>query len=107
MANKIYPRLTEIVQLLGSSGMVSIPTEDGFNSEIREDLDHYLQSKTKNAEDRVKLFRLAWDLTMSPFGTRQTQYERFFFGNPIRLSSDLYSSYDTEKFVRWVHGFLV
>lgn len=43
-----------------------------------------VQAYSKNAEERVKLFRLAWELTMSPFGTRQTQYERYFFGDPIR-----------------------
>ncbi len=103
---KVYPRLIEIVQLLGSSGMISIPTEEDFNSEIRGDLDQYLQCKSRDADDRVKLFRLAWDLTMSAFGTRQTQYERFFFGNPAILSSELYKSYDKEKYTQWVNEFL-
>ncbi|MCT2535820.1 4-hydroxyphenylacetate 3-monooxygenase, oxygenase component [Aquibacillus koreensis] len=103
---KIYPKMSEIVQFLGSSGMVSIPTEADFQSEIRDDLDHYLQATTKKAHDRVKLFRLAWDLTMSGFGTRQTQYERFFFGNPIRLSTELYHFYDKATYVRWVESFL-
>lgn len=102
---KVYPRLTEIVQLLGSSGLITIPTEKDFNSDIRGDLDQYLQSASGNAEDRVKLFRLAWDLTMSPFGTRQTQYERFFFGNPVRLSSQLYFDYEKDSYVDWVKEF--
>ena len=87
---RVYPRFTEIIQLLGASGLMSIPTENAFQSSIRKDLDQYLQSKSNNAEERVKLFRLAWDLTMSAFGTRETLYERFFFGDPIRLSSELY-----------------
>ncbi|GAA0499428.1 hypothetical protein GCM10008986_28240 [Salinibacillus aidingensis] len=91
---KVYPRLVEIIQLLGSSGIVMLPGEEDFASEIRGDLHQYLQSATKNAAHRVKLFRLAWDLTMSAFGTRQTQYERFFFGNPVRLTTDLYWNYD-------------
>ncbi|WP_077324464.1 4-hydroxyphenylacetate 3-monooxygenase, oxygenase component [Virgibacillus siamensis] len=103
---KVYPRLTEIVQLLGSSGLITIPTNKDFGSEIRGDLDQYLQSASRNAEDRVKLFRLAWDLTMSPFGTRQTQYERFFFGNPVRLSSQLYFNYEKDSYVDWVSEFL-
>ncbi|MDL4840389.1 4-hydroxyphenylacetate 3-monooxygenase, oxygenase component [Aquibacillus rhizosphaerae] len=102
---KIYPRLTEIIQILGSSGMVSIPSEADFQSDIRDDLDHYLQASTKNAYDRVKLFRLAWDLTMSSFGTRQTQYERFFFGNPIKLSSELYYSYERSHLINWIESF--
>lgn len=103
---QIYPRFTEIIQLLGASGLMSIPTEGTFQSAIRKDVDQYLQSKADNAEDRVKLFRLAWDLTMSAFGTRQTLYERFFFGDPIRLSSMLYLSYDKEPYVQRVKDML-
>lgn len=103
---RIYPRFCEIIQLIGASGMISIPTEKDFGSEIRADLDQYLQAYSMDAEDRVKLFRLAWDLTMSPFGTRQTQYERYFFGDPIRLSSDLYRSYLKEPHVEKITKFL-
>lgn len=103
---RTYPRFTEIVQLLGASGLMSIPTENTFNSEIRNDLDKYMQSKAHNAEDRVRLFRLAWDLTMSSFGTRQTLYERFFAGDPIRLSSYLYQIYDKGEYTERVNEFL-
>ncbi|MDG5473656.1 4-hydroxyphenylacetate 3-monooxygenase, oxygenase component [Jeotgalibacillus sp. ET6] len=99
---RIYPRLTEILQLLGASGMVAIPTEADFQSEIRGDLDQYLQSKTRDAFSRVKLFRLAWDTCMSEFGSRQTLYERFFFGDPARLSSTLYQIYDRTPYKKRV-----
>ncbi|MDN3015670.1 4-hydroxyphenylacetate 3-monooxygenase, oxygenase component [Paenibacillus sp. BSR1-1] len=103
---KIYPRFSEIIQIIGASGMISIPTESAFDSEIRSELDQYLQAYGMNAEDRVKLFRLAWDLTMSSFGTRQTQYERYFFGDPIRLSSNLYKNYIKDKHFEEIRGFL-
>lgn len=103
---RIYPRFTEIIQLLGASGLMAIPTENTFKSIIRKDLDQYLQAKSRNAEDRVKIFRLAWDLTMSSFGTRETLYERFFFGDPIKLSSHLYFSYDKTPYVNRVKNFL-
>lgn len=103
---RIYPRFTEIIQLLGASGLMSIPTESAFQSPIRHELDHYLQSSENKGEDRVKLFRLAWDLTMSAFGTRQTLYERFFFGDPVRLASQLYFSYDTDEYVQRVKDIL-
>lgn len=103
---KIYPRFIEIVQLIGASGMVSLPTEKSFHSEIRADLDQYLQAQSMNAEERVKVFRLAWDLTMSSFGTRQTQYERYFFGDPIRLSSSLCSTYLKDNHVKKISEFL-
>lgn len=103
---KIYPRFIEIIQLIGASGMITLPTEKAFQSAIRADLDQYLQAATKTAEERVKIFRLAWDLTMSSFGTRQMQYERYFFGDPIRLSSELYKAYPKKQYVEVVSKFL-
>lgn len=103
---KIYPRFSEIIQLIGASGMVSLPTEKAFDSEIRVELDQYLQADSMNAVDRVKLFRLAWDLTMSSFGTRQTQYERYFFGDPVKLSSNLYRNYLKDQHVEEIIEFL-
>jgi 4-hydroxyphenylacetate 3-monooxygenase len=106
LSPKLYPRFSEIIQLIGASGMVSLPTEKDFDSGIRNDLDQYLQSSCHTAEDRVKLFRLAWDMTMSSFGTRQIQYERYFFGDPVRLASNLYRNYVKEKQVEDVSVFL-
>ncbi|MGO4889906.1 4-hydroxyphenylacetate 3-monooxygenase, oxygenase component [Anaerobacillus sp. MEB173] len=99
---RLYPRLIEILQLLGASGLVAIPAERDFYSEIKVDLEKYLQSSTKNAKDRVKLFRLAWDTCMSAFGSRQTLYERYFFGDPIRLSSMLYQTYNRKELIERV-----
>ena len=103
---KLYPRFSEIIQIIGASGIITIPTENAFFSEIRKDLDQYLQGATKSAEDRVKIFRLAWDLTMSSFGTRETQYERYFFGDPIRLVSSVYKEYPKKQYVNNVCKFL-
>lgn len=103
---KIYPRFTEIMQLMGASGLMAIPSESDFHSEIRPDLDKYLQSATGDAYDRVKLYRLAWDVCISSFGTRQTLYERFFFGDPIRMASTLYNGYDKQEYVDRVKEFL-
>ncbi|MEH7385569.1 4-hydroxyphenylacetate 3-monooxygenase, oxygenase component [Bacillus sp. JJ1521] len=103
---RLYPRFTEILQLLGASGLVSIPTEKDFASEKSVDLDQYLQAANANSYDRVKLFRLAWDLCISAFGSRQTLYERFFFGDPIRLATNLYRGYDRTELTNQIKEFL-
>ncbi len=102
----VYPRLIEIIQLLGASGLISIPTEKDFNSSIQEDLAKYLQGANINAKERVQLFRMAWDFGMSAFGSRQTQFERFFFGDPIRLSTIHYNRYFTQPYVDMIQAFL-
>ncbi|MFB5663487.1 4-hydroxyphenylacetate 3-monooxygenase, oxygenase component [Alteribacillus sp. HJP-4] len=100
----LYPRLTEILQLLGASGMVTIPAEKDFQSGIKTDLKQYLPSAGNNASDRVKLFRLAWDTSMSAFGSRQILYERYFFGDPVRLKSMLYHSYERKDLMQRVEN---
>ncbi|MCO7176222.1 4-hydroxyphenylacetate 3-monooxygenase, oxygenase component [Sporolactobacillus kofuensis] len=103
---RIYPRFIEIMQLIGASGLVSIPSDKDFQSHIGKELKHYLQSADRDGYEKVKLFRLAWDLSMSAFAGRQTLYERFFFGDPVRLASGLYRDYDRTEYVNWVKEFL-
>ena len=97
MYTRLYPRFCEILQQIGASGLVSIPSEVDFLSDIKSDLETYLQAANANANDRVKLFRLAWDISMSAFGSRQSLYERFFFGDPVKMASSIYQNYDKDQ----------
>ncbi|WP_304459725.1 4-hydroxyphenylacetate 3-hydroxylase C-terminal domain-containing protein, partial [Alicyclobacillus sendaiensis] len=103
---KTYPRLVEIIQQLGASGLMAIPTEADWHSEIRGDLERFLQGRNIDAYQRLKLFRLAWDAALSSFGSRQVLYERFFFGDPVRMYGALYDSYDKAPYVSRVKAFL-
>ncbi|WP_243290469.1 4-hydroxyphenylacetate 3-monooxygenase, oxygenase component [Bacillus sp. FJAT-47783] len=104
---KLYPKWTETLQKIGASGMIMLPCEEDFKcSDIKQDLYHYLQTDTLNAKERTKLFRFAWDLTMSSFGSRQTLYEQYFFGDPERLYSNLYYGYNRVHCVERVRNFL-
>ena len=77
---KMYPRMAEIIQLLGSSSLMALPSEQDFNGPLGEVLDAYLDTDTATARERVRLFRLAWDTACSAFGSRQVLYERYFQG---------------------------
>jgi 4-hydroxyphenylacetate 3-monooxygenase len=103
---KLYPRMIEILQLLGASGLMALPMEADFQSPIGPMINKYLQGRNTDAYNRVKLFRLAWDIALSSFGSRQVLYERFFFGDPVRMASVLYMSYDKEPYKRRVAEFL-
>jgi aromatic ring hydroxylase len=65
-----------------------------------------MQSAKHNASDRIRLFRLAWDVTSSSFGARQVLYERFFFGDPVRVAGGLYMSYDKQPAINYVNTLL-
>ena len=59
-----------------------------------------------SARDRVKLFRLAWDIAGSAFGSRQVLYERFFASDPLTRARALISMHAKEPVVQRVRDFL-
>jgi 4-hydroxyphenylacetate 3-monooxygenase len=104
---KVYPRLIEILQLIGSSGLMATPSERDLNaSAIGGDIDRYYQSATLMGKERVRLFRLAWDLACSGFAGRQVLYERFFAGDPFLLMASRFLSYDRSAAVARVKALL-
>jgi 4-hydroxyphenylacetate 3-monooxygenase len=103
---RMYPRMREILQLLSSSSLMMIPPESALDSPIAGDIDTYLVAANRNARDRLKLFRLAWDVACSAFGGRQELYERFFFGDPSRMACALYQIYDKKPLIDRIRQFL-
>jgi len=103
---EMYPRMGEILQLLGSSSLMALPTEDDFEGPIAEDLTMYLETDFASAKERVRVFRLAWDTCCSAFGSRQILYERFFQGDRNRNVVLMNNRYDKEPMSRWVQEFL-
>ena len=103
---KMYPRMIEILQLLSASSLMMIPPDSALESPIAEDIDRYLHVANRGARDRIKLFRLAWDVACSGFAGRQVLYERFFFGDPVRMMSVLYRNYDKQPLMDQVNDFL-
>ena len=102
----VFKRLTEILQLIASSGLIMIPTAADINGPRGADIAKYLQGAGGPAAERVRLFRLAWDMTISGFGGRQALYERFFFGDPVRMKQALYGIYDRSALIERVRNFV-
>ena len=103
---KVYQRLVEVLRLVTSSGLIMIPTEADHAGPMADHIDKYLASADGDAEQRVRLMRLAWDMTISGFGGRQTHYENFFFGDPVRMRMALYNVYDRSDCVDRVKAFV-
>ena len=93
---KIYSRFVEIVQSLAAGGFFYAPAEaDLANPEIRPYIDRYVRGRAGiSAEERIALFKLAWDVTGETFAQRMQQYVRFYSGDPIRLTAGFYMQYD-------------
>jgi 4-hydroxyphenylacetate 3-monooxygenase len=97
-----YPKYSqnfpEMIRRLGSSGLMALPTEADINGPAADDIDTYLRSSTLDGGDRVKLFRLAWDVAISAFGGRQNLYEYFFFGDPVKMSGAFVKTLDNTPY---------
>jgi 4-hydroxyphenylacetate 3-monooxygenase len=95
---RVAPSLATVLKQIGASGLMAIPPEEVLGSPARPDVDRYYQAKTAEAEERIRLFKLAWDIAGSSFAGRQDLYERFFFGDPVRMASAYYAWYDKEPY---------
>jgi anthranilate 3-monooxygenase (FAD)/4-hydroxyphenylacetate 3-monooxygenase len=95
-SGKVYSRFVEIVQTLAAGGFFYAPSEaDLANPEIRPHIDKYVRGRAGvSAEERIALFKLAWDVTGETFAQRMAQYVRFYSGDPIRLTAGFYMQYD-------------
>jgi 4-hydroxyphenylacetate 3-monooxygenase len=93
---RLYPRMVEIIQQIGASGLVAMPTEQDLKGPLSEDIKRYYQAARAEAFDRVPLFRLAWDASISAFAGRQVLYERFFFGDPVRMAGALVTGHGAQ-----------
>jgi 4-hydroxyphenylacetate 3-monooxygenase len=93
---RLYPRMIEIIQQIGASGLVAMPTEQDLKGPLVEDIRRYYQAARADAFERVPLFKLAWDVAVSAFAGRQVLYERFFFGDPVRMAGALVAAHDDE-----------
>ena len=102
----MYPRMAEILHLLGSSSLMALPAEADLNGPLAEDIHRYMDTDTATAEERIRLFRLAWDVSCSAFGSRQTLYERYFGGDGARNAALLYQIYDRSAQRDMVEEFL-
>ena len=82
-APQVYPRLKELIQLVAAGGLIQIPSsaKDFARPELRPFLDLYYKGAGIDAEQRVKLSKLAWDAISSEFGGRHELYERNYAGN--------------------------
>ncbi|HJU18786.1 MAG TPA: 4-hydroxyphenylacetate 3-monooxygenase, oxygenase component [Stellaceae bacterium] len=101
-----YPRMAEILHLLGSSSFLLTPSEADFKGPLADHIAQYLATDTMAARDRVKLFRLAWDIAGSAFGSRQVLYERFFASDPLTRARAIAAIYPKRETMDRVLGFL-
>jgi 4-hydroxyphenylacetate 3-monooxygenase len=103
---RVAPNLATVLKQIGASGLMAIPPEEILDSPAKQDVAKYYQAKLADGVERIRLFKLAWDVAGSSFGGRQDLYERFFFGDPVRMASAYYAWYDKEPYKQRVRDML-
>lgn len=105
---ELYPRVIATLRELAGGGVLQLPSsvEDLRNPATRADIDRYVQSPGVEAVERVKLFKLVWDVVGSEFGGRHQQYEMFYAGAPFVAKGYAYRNYGYDKPLADVEAFL-
>ncbi|WP_125614621.1 4-hydroxyphenylacetate 3-monooxygenase, oxygenase component [Specibacter cremeus] len=102
---KASQRFPEIIRKFCASGLMALPGQADLEV-AGEDIEKYLQGKSLTGPERIRLFKLAYDASITGFSGRQALYEYFFFGDPVRMAGALVNSYDREPVRARVREFL-
>src|SRR5699024_1663239 len=92
---RIYPRLADIVRILGASGLMGIPTYAYFNNvRLCPDLQSSIQRINVLSYERLQIFRQEWELTMRTCCKRQTHYQYYLIGKAIKMGMSYFNKYN-------------
>ena len=109
LQSETYPRAIQILRDLVGGGVMQLPSsvEDLRSDLTRADVERYIQSPGVSSEERVKLFKLAWDIIGSEFAGRHQQYELFYAGAPFVVKGAYtYRNFGYEALVAELDEFL-
>jgi 4-hydroxyphenylacetate 3-monooxygenase len=103
-----FPRVAEVITLIGSHNLLAAPTSTQFaDVTLRPLIDHYLRGANGwTAENRARLFRLAWDFAGSALAGRNLLYERFYLASGARCLQIAHWGAPKERAARLVDRFL-
>lgn len=96
LTQQLYPKFVDTLRDLAGGGMIMLPSSiaDFADPQLRSLIDKTQQSPAADAHERVKFYKLAWDLIGSEFGSRHTQYEMFYAGASFVTKGHSFRCYD-------------
>lgn len=94
--NFFYPnaatKAADVLRMAAGSGVLAMTEADYNNPEVGPLLDRWLIGPNTDAKSRLRLMKMAWDMTGSEFGSRAGLYERLYSGDPERNGLTWYHS---------------
>lgn len=96
LTQQLYPKVIHTLRELAGGNMIMLPSsiEDFADPAIVRGVLNAQGSGLRSPEERVKLFKLAWDAVGSEFGSRHTQYEMFYAGAAFVTKGHSLRTYD-------------
>jgi len=77
-----HSAIIDLLRELCGGGVFQMPADISVmhDAKLRGQFEKYWQTPQMGAVERMKLYKLAWDLVGSEFAGRHTQYEKFYAG---------------------------
>jgi anthranilate 3-monooxygenase (FAD)/4-hydroxyphenylacetate 3-monooxygenase len=95
---RCYPKAIEVLQTVGAGGLLMMPSAADLTSPVGAEIERFYQGADGlSGTDRIRLYKLAWDLCGDSFGSRQLQYERYYAGDPVRSTAMNYLNFDKSE----------
>lgn len=97
---EMYSPIIDQLRELCDGGVFQMPASVSVmqDPELRADFEMYWQTPQLGALDRMKLFKLAWDMVGSEFAGRQQQYEKFYAGASFIVRNHNFREADWDYF---------
>ena len=108
MAQELYPEIMNTLRDLAGGSPIMLPSsvKDFDNPVVADYITRSQSAVGPETEERVKLFKLAWDAIGSEFASRHIQFELFYAGAGYVVRNNSYRTYDWERATGMVDGLL-
>ena len=103
-----YSTFIDRLRELCGGGVFQMPADISVieDRDLARQFDAYFQTPQGGAVDRMKLFKLAWDLVGSEFAGRHLQYEKFYAGASFIVRNHAYRETPWNEFHGIVEGLM-
>ena len=103
-----HSEICDTVRELMGAGVFQMPADVSVldDPELAKEFDTYWQTPQADSLTRMKLFKLAWDMTGSEFAGRHLQYEKFYAGASFIIRNHSYRETDWAAFNGLVDGLM-
>ena len=99
---EMYSELIDVLRQLSGGGVFQMPASVSVLGDpvLAEQFETFWQTPQLPALDRLKLFKLVWELVGSEFAGRQLQYEKFYAGASFIVRDHSYREAPWDEFRR-------